>query len=54
MQDYIKTIIDTFKSGGSGVSIMGQFGKGGVGRLAKQIKAVAKGRDVVVKDMTSY
>ena len=41
-------------NGGNAVLVKGIFGKGGVGRLAKQIKAIAEGHDVFVKDMTSY
>ena len=41
-------------NGGNAVLVKGIFGKGGVGRLAKQIKAMNEGHDVFVKDMTSY
>lgn len=41
-------------NGENTILVKGTFGKGGVGRLAKQIKAIAEGHDVFVKDMTSY
>lgn len=54
MQNTIKNIINNLENGVNSVTISGRFGKGEVGRLAKRIKAVAKGRKVFVKDMTSY
>ena len=54
MQNTIKNIVNNLENGVNSVTISGRFGKGEVGRLAKQIKAAAKGRKVFVKDMTSY
>ena len=54
MQNILKNIISNLENGVNSVAVSGRFGKGEVGRLAKRIKAAAKGRDVFVKDMTSY
>jgi len=54
MQNIVKNIVNNLENGVNSVTISGRFGKGEVGRLAKRIKAAAKGRKVFVKDMTSY
>ena len=54
MQNAIKNIVSNLENGVNSITISGRFGKGEVGRLAKQIKAVTKGRNILVKDMTSY